>query len=90
MSNKRLKDELIDSEIPFISVMNELHIEIFSDKKILIEGAGFLEEYQNTLICLRFKKGNLIINGDSLSISSVNGDGIIISGKINSINFERQ
>ncbi len=89
MNNKNFKDELIDSDIPFISVMNELHIEVFSDKKIIIDGECSVLEYHSNLICLGFKKGNVTIIGDSLSIFSVSDEGVRIIGKIFTINFER-
>ena len=89
MNNKNFKDELIDSEIPFISVMNELHIEVFSDKKIIIDGECYVREYLTTFVSLSFKNGNIVITGDSLSIVSVSNEGVRITGKIYSINFER-
>ena len=74
--------ELLDSEI-----LKNSHIEIFSNKKIILEGCINILEYEDDFLKLKLKKGSLLIMGSGFSISVFENENIIINGNISSIEF---
>ncbi len=76
------EDEIIDTEI-----LNGSHIEMFSNKKLILDGCQNIFEYENDYIKLKLKKGVLILFGSEFSIVSFDGEIITIKGIINSIEF---
>lgn len=91
MSEKRKNDILSDiyaSELPYLAVGNQIHIEMFSNKRLLLDGSFSVMEYTSELICLKLKKGTLQILGRELGIATVTDVHIVIFGHIISIEFE--
>ena len=70
-----------------LDLLSGTHIEMFSNKKIIIEGCYGINEYADSLIRLNMPKGQLLIFGHSLEIESMEEKIIIISGKITSVEF---
>ncbi len=91
MSEKRKSDILSDiysAELPYLAVGNQIHIEMFSNKRLVLDGAISVMEYTSELICLKLKKGVLNIYGSGLCINSVTDEHILIIGNIISLEFE--
>ncbi|MBQ2933778.1 MAG: YabP/YqfC family sporulation protein [Clostridia bacterium] len=74
-------DEILSNEI--IGV----HTEIFSNKKIVIEGCKSIVEYQENYIKLKFKKGFFNILGTDFLITGFDDEKIVIKGNITSVEF---
>lgn len=63
------------------------HTEIFSNKKVIIDGCLGIIEYQNNLIKLKLKKGFLTLNGTDFLVLSFDKVKIDIKGNIQSLEF---
>lgn len=75
-------DSLLSDEI-----IGGVHTEIFSNKKIVIEGCKSIVDYQEKFIKLKFKKGFFNIFGTDFLITAFDNEKIIIKGNITSIEF---
>lgn len=90
MPNKKtndIKSELNSSELPLFALGNDIHIEVFSNKKIIIDGYFCVCEYCEDLISIRIKSGYLQITGTGLFIKLLGEDNVLITGRINDIAF---
>ncbi len=87
-NENNIYSEMCKSEIPFSAISNQIHIEIFSNRKLLAEGYFNVLEYSDTLISLKLKKGLLSILGAELSISSVGDGRMTVVGKIINVSFD--
>ncbi len=76
------KNEIIDTEM-----INGAHIEMFSNKKLLLDGCYSINEYENDYIKLKLKKGVLLLCGDKFYIESFEDKRISIKGNFTSIEF---
>ena len=76
------KEEILNSDI-----MNGAHLELFSNKKIIIEGCQNILDYQDEYIKLKLNKGFFNIIGSNFLITTFNDEKIIIKGIIISIEF---
>lgn len=63
------------------------HIELFSNREIIIEGCVGVSEYKNDYIKLKLTKGSIIICGEEFCIKSFENKNITVSGKISSLEF---
>lgn len=86
---KNIVNDFYESEIPYFTVTNHIHIEMFSNRHIVIDGNFSVLEYSDEIIMLKLKKGTLHMLGESLSISTVMEDKIVITGEIITISFDR-
>ena len=75
-------DEILNSEI-----ISGAHIEIFSNKKIIIEDCKNIVDYQENYIKLKLKKGYLNIFGTKFLITAFDDEKIVIKGNVISIEF---
>ena len=76
------RNEILDSQL-----LTGIHTEIFSNKKIIIEGCQSIVDYQNNYLKLKIKKGFLNILGNEFLITSFEEEKIVIKGNILSIEF---
>lgn len=84
---KDILSELIASELPYFAVTDQIHTEMYSNKKIIIDGGFSVLEYSGELICLRLRRKTLQIIGEGMTISSVSDGHIVILGNIISFEF---
>ncbi len=75
-------DELLQSK-----VIKGTHIELFSNKEMILEGCAGVYEYTDCYIRLNVGKGSLILNGSDFDISSFEEKTIVLKGNISSIEF---
>ena len=68
-------------------MINGTHIEMYSNKKLMLEGCINILDYQKDYIKLKLKKGYITILGTNFLISAFEKEKITINGKINSIEF---
>ncbi len=76
------RDEILSGEL-----LNGAHIEMFSNKKLIIDGCYGIEDYQNNYIKLKIKKGNISLTGNDFLILSFDNEKIDIKGNFLSIEF---
>lgn len=82
----RIIDELL--EIPIELSTDNPKITIIGFEKVLIENHKGILEYQDYFIRLNTYIGIININGFNLSLEEMNTDDLIITGKIEGIDFE--
>lgn len=88
-TKKKSKINLIKdpNEILNADLLNSAHTEIYSNKKVIIEGCKGIVDYQNNLIKLKLKKGFLTLNGTDILVISFENEKIDIKGNFNSLEF---
>ncbi len=88
-SKKKNKFNLIRDRNEIIDFENGvgLHTEIFSNKRVIIEGCINICDYQDNYIKLKFKRGFLSLTGSDFLISSFDEEKIDIKGNVLAIEF---
>lgn len=88
-SRKKMKTHLFSSadELLQTKVLKGAHIELFSNKEMVLEGCCGVFEYTDNYIRLNLGKGALIINGKNFDISTFQDKIIVIKGEIDTIEF---
>lgn len=74
--------DIIDTDI-----LSSLHIEIFGNQKVNVEGCIGVSEYKDYYIKLKLKKGELIFCGEKFDIEFFENQLITIKGRLSSIEF---
>ncbi len=77
------------SDIPFSAMGNNLHIEMFGNKRLNLDGGFTIVEYTEENVKLRFKKGFFEIFGVGLIINNITDENLLITGKIISLEFSQ-
>lgn len=67
--------------------LNGPQIEMFGNKRIIIEGCLGVYEYNQNYLKLRLKYGALILCGNDFDISSFEETTITVGGKISTLEF---
>lgn len=75
-------------EIPQELVSDVPKITILGFERVLVENYKCILEYQDFFIRIKMKKGLLNINGIDLAMNEMTKDDLIITGKIENMEFE--
>lgn len=75
-------DAAIDAEM-----VKGPHLELFSNREIIVEGCTGVLEYSDTYLKLKLPKGSLTVCGGCFDIVSFEGTTISVKGKISSLEF---
>ena len=67
--------------------MTDSHIEMFSNKKLILEGCKNILEYQDDFIKLKLKKGSVTICGSNFIISDFEMECVTVMGCVSSLEF---
>lgn len=88
-SKKRKRFNFINGEEDFSNydLIKESHIELFSNKKAVIESCQKILDYQENYIKLKLKKGFVVFMGNDFVITDFENEKIIICGSVYSIEF---
>ena len=78
----KFEDEKPENQIEIKS-----HIELFSNREITVERCLGILDYNSDYIKLRLAKGNVILFGNGLYVSSFETNTIRIKGEIRSLEF---
>lgn len=65
-------------------------IEIFDNRKILIENHCGVLSYEPDKICIKTKYGNVIVCGEALNLSKMSRDILCICGTVFSVNLKER
>ena len=89
-SNKARRINKINKllEMPEEISSNEPKITIMGFNQMLIENYKGILEYQEFFIRINTYTGIININGFNLSLNEMTGDDIMVTGKIDSVDFE--
>ena len=88
--NKKNHTAKINNILEFLEEItnNEPKVTIIGFKKIMVENYKGILEYENFFVRLNTTIGVLNINGFNLSLNEMTDEDLIITGKIESIDFE--
>ena len=86
MSRKRKVDNLL--ELPQEICTNSSKITISGFQEILIENYKGILEYDDVFMKINTYDGIININGNDLKLEKMTEDNIILTGKLDSIDFE--
>lgn len=75
-------------EMPEEITSNEPKLTIMGFSKMIIENYKGILEYQEFFIRINTYTGIININGFNLSLNEMTGDDIMVTGKIDSVDFE--
>jgi sporulation protein YqfC len=74
-------------EIPRIAMAGEVHIELFSNAEVIIDGCKSIIKCTDTSITLNTGKRAVSVTGDALVIKSFVCEQVVIDGEILSLDF---
>ncbi|MGN1300083.1 MAG: YabP/YqfC family sporulation protein [Clostridia bacterium] len=91
MRKKNKKESTLNRilEIPQEISTNEPKVTILGFKKMLIENYKVILEYQDIYIRIKTYIGILNINGFNLKLGEMTSDDIVITGDIETVDFEK-
>ena len=72
----------------FKDISDAQSIEIIGDKKIIIEHAENILEYENERVRVNTGKKTVVVIGEKLTLDSYSENIIMINGNITSVSFE--
>ena len=72
---------------PLCSMLSPFHIEMKSNREIVIEGCKSIEEYDENMIKIKVKKMVISFFGRDLNIRCLTFDSLVIEGFVTSIEF---
>ena len=75
-------------EMPEEIISNEPKVTIMGFNQMLIENYKGILEYQEFFIRINTYTGIININGFQMSLNEMTGDDIMVTGKIDSVDFE--
>ena len=67
--------------------VNGAHIEMFSNKQLIVDGCMGVIDYATDYLKIKLKKGSMIICGNSLYISVFENQTITVKGTVSSLEF---
>lgn len=75
-------------EMPVEVLSEEIHIEMYANRRIIIEEAKGIMDYDDRLVRVNAGKYCLRVEGRELNLSSMTTGAIIVNGIISSVEFE--
>lgn len=89
--NRVKKEKILDRllEVPEEISTRDTKLTILGFKKLLIENYKVILEYQDFYIRINTYIGIININGFNLKLSEMTSDDIMVTGNIDSIDFEK-
>lgn len=68
-------------------VLNSVHMELMSNRELVIEGCERIEEYDENIVKIVASKMSVVVFGKDLKIRCLTPDSLIVMGVISSIEF---
>lgn len=84
---KLLKNSTRKLEFPASTLSKGAHIELFSNKSVLIDGCAGVIEYTSEFIKINIGKGSMSFVGNNLQIKFFDDEQLSIDGEISNIEF---
>lgn len=86
----RWMERLLDgADLSGEALPNQPIVELFGDRRVLIECHGGVTEYTDTLIRVRLSYGQACISGCGLVLSRMTREQLVITGKIEAVQLVR-
>ena len=77
-------------DLPDAPIPGQPLIEIFGHKRVLIENHKGVIRYSGTEIAVKVMYGHIVIAGNSLELSRMTKDTVIVSGMIGGVTLNRE
>ncbi len=84
---KKVSSIINFNKSPLGSMLSPFHIEMKSNREVVIEGCKSIEEYDENMIKIKVKKMVISFFGRDLEIKCLNFDSLVIEGFVTSIEF---
>ncbi len=75
------------NKLSIYNMLSSVHLEMKSNREVILEGCKSIEEYDENMIKVKVKKMTVIFFGRNLEIKCMNYDSLVIEGFITSIEF---
>ena len=75
-------DDIVDRDM-----IKGAHIEMFSNREIVVDGCEGVFEYNSDYIRLKLSKGSIVLCGNNFDIVLFEGEVITVKGNISSVEF---
>ena len=86
--NKKWQESLADFfEMPKELLCNLPRITLIGDVQMLLENYGGIIEYNDELLRLKVREGEVVVTGKDLKIKNFLSDELLIEGKIASVEY---
>lgn len=69
------------------NMLSPVHLDIKSNREVVVEGCGSIEEYDENLVRIKVPKMAISFFGRNLEIRCMNVDSLVIEGFVTSIEF---
>lgn len=89
MRIKKQKQQLLSERTtPVASLLSqESHLELCSNRELLVDGCKGIVEYNDTLIRLHIPEGQLKVSGRELQIACMSEDSLIVRGFLSGLEY---
>lgn len=74
-------------DLPDGALTGEAHVDIDGRRRLAVEGACDILAYEDTVVRLMTVSGEVRINGDGLSMESYHAGGVVLTGRLLSVEF---
>lgn len=75
------------SDVPFPVLYGGVHIEMFGNRKMSLEGKYSIMEYTTEMLKVKLSKQTLTVMGAELSLCNVEKEAFLLTGKVSVIEF---
>lgn len=75
-------------DLPVSAISGESSVELIGNKRVIVENAKRIIEYENNIIRLDTDKFNVVINGTQLTFNSYSDKIVVIDGNIKNVCLE--
>ena len=75
-------------ELPMGTLSGDARVEILGNRQVCIAGHCDIREYEEDLVRLNTRAGELLIRGDRLTLDNLYSGGVSVSGRILSVELE--
>ncbi|MBQ9414733.1 MAG: YabP/YqfC family sporulation protein [Clostridia bacterium] len=82
--SRRIEEAL---EIPDGLLTGDVHLDMAGNRRVIVEGCCDVLQYDEDVIRLRTRSGELRFRGSELCMGSLNKEGALISGRLLSVEF---
>ena len=87
--HKRFWEKIAEqADLPGEAFPGESIVELFADRRILVENHRGVTEYGDERICIRLRNGMLIISGHNLSMSRMTKELLVITGRFRCVSLQ--